>query len=47
MPDADRIMPPNAEFTGEAGSHGELIASTGLYSRLVGQQMAAAVGRGG
>ena len=46
MPDTDRIMPPNAEFTQEARSHEELIARSGLYSRPVGQQVAIAAERG-
>ena len=44
---ADRIVVLDAGRTEEAGSHDELVASGGLYSRLVGRQMtAAAVGRG-
>ena len=43
--DADRIVVLDAGRTEEAGSHGELIARGGLYSRLVGRQMTAAGGR--
>ena len=43
--DADRIVVLDAGRTEEAGSHDELIARGGLYSRLVGRQMTAAVGR--
>ena len=44
---ANRIVVLDAGRTEEAGSHDELIANGGLYSRLVGRQMtAAAVGRG-
>ena len=44
---ADRIVVLDAGRTEEAGSHDELVASGGLYSRLVGRQMtAAAAGRG-
>ena len=42
---ADRIVVLDAGRTGEAGSHDELIARGGLYSRLVGRQMTAAAGR--
>ena len=42
--DADRIVVLDAGRTEEAGSHDELIARGGLYSRLVGRQMTAAVG---
>ena len=45
---ADRIVVLDAGRTGEAGSHDELMARGGLYSRLVGRQMtAAAAGRAG
>ena len=43
--DADRIVVLDAGCTEEAGSHDELIARGGLYSRLVGRQMTAAAGR--
>ena len=43
---ADRIVVLDAGRTEEAGNHDELIARGGLYSRLVGRQMTAAVGRG-
>ena len=42
--DADRIVVLDAGRTEEAGSHDELIARRGLYSRLVGRQMTAAAG---
>ena len=42
---ADHIVVLDAGRTEEAGSHDELIARGGLYSRLVGRQMTAAVGR--
>ena len=42
--DADRIVVLDAGRTEEAGSHDELIARGGLYSRLVGRQMTAAAG---
>ena len=42
--DADRIVVLDAGRTEEAGSHDELIARGGLYSRLVGRQMTAAIG---
>ena len=44
--DADRIVVLDAGRTEEAGSHDELIARGGLYRRLVGRQMTAAVGSG-
>ena len=40
--DADRIVVLDAGRTVEAGSHDELIARGGLYSRLVGRQMTVA-----
>ena len=43
---ANRIVVLDAGRTEEAGSHDELIANGGLYSRLVGRQMTAAAGRG-
>ena len=43
---ASRIVVLDAGRTEEAGSHDELIARGGLYSRLVGRQMTAAAGRG-
>ena len=42
---AQRIVVLDAGRTEEAGSHDELIARGGLYSRLVGRQMTAAAGR--
>ena len=39
---ADRIVVLDAGRTEETGSHEELVASGGLYSRLVGRQMTAA-----
>ncbi|MCY3839585.1 MAG: ATP-binding cassette domain-containing protein [Gammaproteobacteria bacterium] len=42
---ADCIVVLDAGRTTEAGSHDELIAREGLYSRLVGRQMAAGGGR--
>ena len=47
LSEALNALTVGAGRTEEAGSHEELIASGGLYSRLVGQQMAAAVGRCG
>ena len=41
---AERIVVLDAGRTEEAGSHDELIARGGLYSRLVGRQMTAAAG---
>ena len=43
---ANRIVVLDAGRTEEAGSHDELIANGGLYSRLVGRQMTAAAGCG-
>ena len=43
---ANRIVVLDAGRTEEAGSHDELIANGGLYSRLVGRQMTATLGRG-
>ena len=43
---ANRIVVLDAGRTEEAGSHDELLANGGLYSRLVGRQMTAAAGRG-
>ena len=41
---AERIVVLDAGRTEEAGSHDELVARGGLYSRLVGRQMTAAAG---
>ena len=43
---ADRIVVLDAGRTEEAGSHDELVASGGLYSRLVGRQMTATTASG-
>ena len=43
---ADRIVVRDAGRNEEAGSHDELVASGGLYSRLVGHQMTSAASRG-
>ena len=42
---AERIVVLDAGRTEEAGSHDELLARGGLYSRLVGRQMTVAAGR--
>ena len=42
---ADRVVVLDAGRTVETGSHDELIALGGLYSRLVGRQTSAADGR--
>ena len=42
--DSDRIVVLDAGRTEETGSHDELVARGGLYSRLVGRQMTAAAG---
>ena len=42
---ADRIVVLDEGRTGEIGSHDDLVARGGLYSRLVGRQMGAAAGR--
>ena len=42
---ADRIVVLDEGRTGESGSHDELVARGGLYSRLVGHQMGVAAGR--
>ena len=43
---ADRIVVLDAGRSEEAGSHDELVASGGLYSRLVGRQMTATTASG-
>ena len=45
--DADHIVVLDEGRTGETGSHDELVARGGLYSRLVGRQMAVARRRQG
>ena len=42
---ADRIVVLDEGRTGEIGSHDDLVARGGLYSRLAGRQMGAAAGR--